>query len=224
MRAMRRSGWSVLAVACVLTAACSAATDPVAAPTGEPIASTTPGPSSGGTAGPAPDAAQVERMKGVGNAYARYTKVVPDLHVAPALCAAPIAPKSNPLLHSSSTDPWTHGKKLYYLFAADAEAYKRDGGREGTKQPDNQVIVKESYVAEEAAYDPNEPEMVGEGAKFWRKGARASLFIMARHEGKWEFGTISPTGQIAVEGTATRACHDCHDSKPDGLFGLKKEP
>ena len=26
------------------------------------------------------------------------------------------------------------------------------------------------------------------------------------------------------DGTATAGCHDCHDKKPDGLFGLKKDP
>lgn len=221
MLAMNRLASAALVSATMTLSACSAATDPPVNPTSDPVASTTGTPTAA-PRGPAPDAGQIERMKAVADVYATaYGKVSPELKVAPALCAAPMPAKPRTLFRSESTDTWSHGQKLYYLFASDADAYKRDGGHEGTKQPDTQVLVKEAYVAEEAAYDPKEPEMVGEGSKFWRKGARASLFVMARHEGKWEFGTISPTGEIAVEGTATKSCHDCHDKKPDGLFGLK---
>lgn len=217
-----RTLWILLGSSLVLSAAgagCSGATDPVTTPTADPGAtSTTP---ATGSAGPPQDAGRVERIKAAADAYVRYDKVAPELHVAPTLCAAPPPSKPQFLTRSDSADTWSHGKKLYYLFASDAEAYRRDGGREGTKQPDGQVLVKESYVAEESAFDAKE-EMVGEGAKFWKKGARASLFVMTRHEGKWEFGTVSPTGEIAVDGTATAGCHDCHDKKPDGLFGLKK--
>lgn len=223
MQTMKRfEAGTFLVCAALAVAGCSSATEP-STPTAELVSSSTSTPSAA-PSGPAPDAGQVARMKAVADVYAtRYQKVEADLHVAPTLCAAMPARGSRPLLKSESGDEWTHGKKVYYLFAANADAYKRDGGHEGTKQPDDQVLVKESYVAEEAPYDPKE-EMIGEGSKFWKKGARASLFVMARHEGKWEFGTISPSGEVAVEGTATKACHDCHDKKPDGLFGLKQEP
>lgn len=224
MLAMNRSLWSaLLSCSAIAMAACGGATDEPVSPSADAVASSTGAPMPA-TSGPAPDAGQIERVKAVADVYAtRYQKIAPTLHVAPALCAAkpPSAPR--PLMHSVSEDPWTHGKKLYYLFASNPDAYKRDGGREGTTQPADQVLVKESYVAVESTFDPAE-EMVGDGDKFWKKGARASLFVMARHEGHWEFGTVSPTGEIAVEGTATKACHDCHDSKPDGLFGPKQEP
>lgn len=225
MHAMQSTLWillgSSLALSSAAGAGCSGATDPVTTPTGDP-GTTSTGPATG-SAGPPPDAGRVARIEAAADAYVRYEKVAPDLHIAPTLCAAPRPSKPQFLTRSASADDWSHGKKLYYLFASDADAYRRDGGNPGTKQPDHQVIVKEAYVAEEAPFDANE-EMVGEGAKFWKKGARASLFVMTRHEGKWEFGTVSPTGEIAVDGTATAGCHDCHDKKPDGLFGLRKDP
>jgi hypothetical protein len=227
MHAMQRALWILLGSSLAMfvgwgASACSAAIEPDTTPTASPDTTSSATPTAT-SSGPPPDAGQVERIKGAAAAYVRYEKVVPELHVAPTLCAAKLPQAPRTLFRSEATDTWSHGKKLYYLFASDAAAYKRDGGREGTKQPDSQVLVKESYVAEESAYDPGEPEMVGEGAKFWKKGARASLFVMLRHQGKWEFGTVSPAGEVAVEGTATAGCHDCHDRKPDGLFGLKKE-
>jgi hypothetical protein len=217
------------AVGVAFAAACASSSDPPKTVDAEALVVTSTAATSA-SAGPPPDPARVARMKAIASAYTSYSKVVPELQVAPALCKAPIPPKPpSTLFHSASSDEWTHGKKLYYLFASDAEAYTRDGGHEGTKQPDNQVLVKEAYVAEASEWDPKDPEMIGEGSKFWKKGARASLFVMARNasgdarEGKWEFGTVAPNGDVAVEGTATAACHDCHDRKPDGLFGLKKE-
>src|SRR6185436_11009400 len=45
---------------------------------------------------------------------------------APELCMAP----SLPVRLSASKDPGTHGQKLYFLYAWDAEAYLKNGRKE----------------------------------------------------------------------------------------------
>src|SRR5438552_1261479 len=56
------------------------------------------------------------RLREVAGAYEAYARVDDELHWAPGLCRQP--QPSHPRL-SASGDVDTHGRKLYYVFAAD---------------------------------------------------------------------------------------------------------
>jgi hypothetical protein len=215
---MRRSLTAMVALA-VLTG-CGSTAEPVR--NVEAVDTHTDPHASGSAIPTPPDHGQGDRLRAISKTYAHFTKVTPDPHVAPALCAAPKPSAPNPLRMSESTDAWTHGRKVYYLYATHGDTYVHDAGHDGgAVQPDDQVLVKESFVAEETTYeDAQHGASVGIGDKIYKPGARGALFVMAKHEGAWEFGTVSPTGEVAVEGPATASCHSCHDAKPDKLFGL----
>jgi hypothetical protein len=169
------------------------------------------------------DKEQAESLKAIASTYAtRFKKVNPWLHVAPALCAAPFPAKVSTLRMSASNDASTHGKKVFYLYAADDAAYAKDGGHKGTSQPANQVLVKESWVAQPADdAAASHDDVASADGKTYRAGERGSLFVMARHGDSWRFGLVAPDGTTTTEGPATKSCHGCHDGQPDGLFGLK---
>jgi hypothetical protein len=181
--------------------------------------------STASTAAPAANAGdqeQAESLKAIASTYAtRFKKVNPWLHVAPALCAAPVQ-KVDMLRMSASNDASTHGKKVFYLYAVDDAAYAKDGGHKGTTQPANQVLVKESWVAQPADdAAASHGDVASADGKTYRAGERGSLFVMARKGDGWRFGLVAPDGTTTTEGPATKSCHGCHDGQPDGLFGLK---
>jgi len=181
-----------------------------------------------GPATPAVDAEQAAALKAIATTYAsHFQKVSPWLNVAPTLCAALPHPPTMELSQSGDASP--HGKKLYFLYASHADVYVKDGGRPGTSQPADQVIVKESWKAVsadagDAGHDPSggSSDVVDTDGKHYRAGERGSLFVMARHGDGWRFGLVAPDGTPTTEGPATQSCHGCHDAKPDGLFGLKR--
>jgi len=147
----------------------------------------------------------------VAGSYASYGKVDDQARWAPTLCKAPLPPA---LRVSASGDEKTHGKKLYYLFAKDREAYVRPKDK---PQPAGQVIVKEAWVPA-AASTPERP--VAEG--------RGPLFIMMKtgdpdsDEG-WIYATTSPDRKTVTASGKIASCMECHQTKTrDRMFGLPK--
>jgi hypothetical protein len=113
---------------------------------------------------------------------------------------------------SRSRDGETHGRKLYYLFAKDREAYRRC--RE-LPQPVGQVLVKESWLPAPTSTFQR-PVAAGRGP----------LFLMiktgkADSDEGWIYATASPDGKTLTSWGKLAACMECHqEAKNDRLFGV----
>ncbi len=131
-----------------------------------------------------------------------------------------------------------HGRKLYYLYALHAAAYREtrpDMGLPG------QVLVKEAWQPEEVERDrpPHDFEVdersdrpfAHRGGKVYRAGAPAGLFVMFREpadvpgtDDGWVYGTLDQGGRVTAAGRL-QSCVDCHRFAPHGrLFGVELEP
>jgi hypothetical protein len=129
---------------------------------------------------------------------------------APTDCRAP-AP--GPARISQSRDPETHGRKLYYLFARNRDAYLHASDLE---QPPGQVIVKQSWHP-------------AAGSTFVRPvtGLPGPLFVMAKTEGPegdggWIYATATPDGKTITAWGKLASCRECHEQAPqDRVFGLR---
>jgi hypothetical protein len=129
--------------------------------------------------------------------YKSYGRVDDASRWAPMDCEPP------PPLKSQSRDPETHGRKLYYLFAKDREAYRIARDRD---QPVGQVIVKESWIP---------------GTK-----QQGPLFLMMKtgepdsDEG-WIYATATPDGKTITARGKLASCMECHHgAKRDRLFAV----
>jgi len=155
-----------------------------------------------------PKTAESELLK-IAQTYESYGKVDDEIRWAPWLCRAPNPPV---LRASASGDEKTHGKKLYYLFAKDRNAYVSP--KEKT-QPSGQVVVKESWTP--AASSTREKPVAD---------ARGPLFIMMKtgapeSDGGWIYATTSPDRKTITASGKIASCMECHQEKTrDRLFGL----
>jgi hypothetical protein len=149
---------------------------------------------------------------------------------------------------SDSEDGTTHGRKLYFLFAKDGEAYEWLGwspaasGR--ASSPVGQVLVKESWTAKEIPKD-EVPELPSTGRglervhpleyavtddKAFMTGEKFGLFVMMKLDPKtpgtdegWVYATTSPDGTEVVESGLIESCMNCHQTgTKDRLFGLPR--
>lgn len=132
--------------------------------------------------------------------YKSWTRVSDFAHWAPTNCRVPV-PEGAQISESKDSD--THGRKLYFLFAKDAEAYKAIGRAPGDDRPIDkaeqarrdigQVLVKESWThvqidaANVPVLDGSEGRMSRRhppeyaftpDGKAYRTEALAGLFIM----------------------------------------------
>ena len=135
--------------------------------------------------------------------YPSYGRVDDVQRRAPTDCRAP---EPAPPRLSASRDPETHGRKLYFLFARNHEAYRMV--RE-LPQPVGQVLVKESWV-------PGKPM------------TRGPLFVMmktgdADSDEGWIYATMSPDGRSVTASGKLASCMECHRSErtKDRLFGVR---
>src|SRR5436190_2114718 len=75
---------------------------------------------------PAADSPFFDTLRSISQEYLEYKLMRPTLDVAPTACRAPVNPggvsKAEPALRAAA-DESDHGKKLYFLFARDADAY-----------------------------------------------------------------------------------------------------
>lgn len=145
----------------------------------------------------------------IAETYESYGKVDDEIRWAPTLCRRPNPPV---LRASASDDEKTHGKKLYYLFAKDRNAYV---GLKDKTQPLGQVLVKESWVP---AASSTKEKPVAE-----RHGG---LFIMMKTGGSdsdegWIYATTSADRKTITSSGKIASCMDCHQGKTrDRLFGM----
>jgi len=147
---------------------------------------------------------------------------------------------------SKSNDQATHGRKLFYSYAKDREAYYRlsypsdepTGEKSRTTSPVGQVLVKESWTAvpvdlTDGSKDASYFEIMVRDAqgKAHRPGDRGPLYIMYKvdpatpntDEG-WIYATLTPDGTKITEAGRIASCMACHVATPkDRLFGLSED-
>lgn len=144
-------------------------------------------------------------VQAAARSYESYGRVDDVERLAPTDCRAPSLP---PARMSASRDPETHGRKLYYLFAKNRDAYRM--ARE-LSQPAGQVLVKESWVP---VGDPKRP------------GDRGPLFLMVKTGGAdtdegWIYATATPDGKSITSSGKLASCMECHQAaKYDRLFAV----
>ncbi len=152
----------------------------------------------------------------IASEYQNYGKVDDMARWAPWLCSAPPPPKAR---LSASTDGGTHGRKVYYLFAKNRDAYMKK-----EPSPVGQVVVKESWLPK---FDSAGNAVAG-GAKPTEK---RGLFIMYKLDSKvpdtdlgWVYGTVTADGKTITSAGRVQSCMSCHIHTPnDRLFGLKED-
>ena len=158
----------------------------------------------------------------VASHYQSYGKVDDLARWAPWLCMMPPPPKAKV---STSTDIKTHGKKIYYLFAKDREAYVKNSGEQI-----GQIIVKESWMPpvgakENAKDDSTNDTTVGAS----QPTEKHDLFIMMKLDPKtaetddgWVYGTVTADGKKVTSAGRVQSCMSCHtNAQHNRLFGLK---
>ena len=182
-----------------------------------------------------PSAAQIERALAIASEYKSYGRVDDELRWAPSLCRQPLPGVAR---QSTSSDPTTHGQKLYSVFVKDYAGYP---------EPSNpgQIVVKESFHADlvtdpDASFAPGATSapidasdhfypFATSNGKLYRAGAPAGLFIMYRDapgapdtDDGWTYATVSPTDEVTAAGRID-SCMGCHLLAPHGrLFGVPK--
>ncbi len=169
------------------------------------------------------------RLRELAVAYTGYARVDDELHWAPYLCRQPMP--SYPR-RSASMNRDTHGRKLYYVFAKDRDAYL--GRNAKTPEIAGQAVVKEAWeVAEvpaDTAYDTTVSPVryLREADKLYHAKQKSSLFIMYRTDhatpdtdNGWVYGTLSPDAQTITSAGRVQSCMSCHQDAPHGrLFGV----
>jgi hypothetical protein len=147
------------------------------------------------------DSKTLARLEEIAKGYRKLGRVDDEARYAPTLCRAPL--RSPPRLSTEHG-----GKKIYFLYADEGDAYK-DGELDEVG-----YVVKESF------------EVQDEGTK--KPGAKSGLFIMLRvglekasSDRGWVYATADPDGTITSAGGAGMSCARCHRlAKNDHLFGL----
>jgi hypothetical protein len=181
--------------------------------------------------------AQVDRALAIAREYKSYGRVDDELRWAPFLCRQPLPGIAR---QSASRDAPTHGQKLYSVFVKDHAAYP-------TMSPSDQVVVKESFVAEpvtdpSAMFSPSAPPgeitddhfypYAQKDGVVYHAGAFAGLFVMYRADGAdpsetddgWIYATVSPDETVTASGRVA-SCMGCHENAPHGrLFGVPTSP
>jgi hypothetical protein len=166
--------------------------------------------------------------------YRSFGRVDDELRWAPWLCRLP-----NASLARVSRGPEAgHGRKIYFVYAQDREAYLSTV-RTDAPSPIGQVIVKESFHPREIGEtettfptteqaDPRDAfRPATEGDRLYGPGEMAGLYVMTflgeRTPGTdrgWLYGTTTADGRVTSAGRID-SCMGCHRSAPHGgLFGL----
>lgn len=145
--------------------------------------------------------------------YRTYPRVSNVANWAPELC---IAVGTDPRM-SDAAPGSPHGRKLYHLYAKQAEDYLRTPSP--SARPTSrigQVLVKEAFTPETDAHGRHV------------LGAPAGLFVMALLDPAtpgtdqgWVYGVTTPDHAAVIEAGAIGSCMACHtETGPGRLFGL----
>jgi hypothetical protein len=179
-----------------------------------------------------------ERLLKAAREYRSFGLIDNEMNWAPAPCAAPNEPPAATFSNSGDAD--SHGSKLYFLFASDADSYlyakKKDS-------PAGQTIVKESWHAlpiDKLEGNPYADHASGHqvrrytsrGDKFYQAGDQRELFIMFKTgpdthgtDQGWVYGVVSADAKKVVAAGRLNNCMSCHvDAGVDRLFGPKSPP
>lgn len=174
-----------------------------------------------------------DRLRQIASTYESFGRVDDELRWAPWLCRQPMPSRTR---LSKSEDAASHGRKLYYVFAADREGYLRRP--DTTPEAVGQAVVKEAWIAKEVPLDtPMDPQAnpvryLKQGDRLYHAESKAALFIMYRldpatagTDNGWVYGTISASGsgsdQAITSAGRVGSCMGCHQSAPAGrLFGI----
>jgi hypothetical protein len=182
-----------------------------------------------------PDPQLAAAVLSAAGAYKGWKRVSDQAHWAPTMCRAPVAEGAQV---SDSKDDTTHGRKLYYLFAKDPDAYRWLPQRKG-ESPVGQALVKEAWVPVEV--DPatvpttkdsfgqptHPPEYAFADGKAYKTGAAAPLFVMVKLDPKtpgtdqgWVYGAVSADRKSVIDAGRIASCMGCHTkTEHDRLFG-----
>lgn len=175
------------------------------------------------------------QLRAVARDYEKYEALLAKPRVTPKWCdvvgtdlsawdrgAPSDPPKNNPIV-SESDDGATHGRKHFFLYVADPEAYLDvrtylDGT--AAVQPVGQIVVK-------AAFNPHRWHAAGKPPL--AKGLPKTLFIMFKLDPKtpgtdegWVYGNLTPDGRVTAGGRVGRCmrCHARRDEPRDRMYGL----
>ncbi|MFM9996952.1 MAG: cytochrome P460 family protein [Phycisphaerales bacterium] len=154
---------------------------------------------------------------------------------APASC---IGPPSGGALVSAAVDDTPHGRKLYYLHALDASAYRgatMDLGEPSDPAPIGQVLVKEAWTPvktdapawADSGYGLARNHAARDGA-VCRTGEHTGLFVMYKVDPStpgtdrgWVYATVAPDHKSTTSLGRVESCMNCHvHAKHDRQFGL----
>lgn len=169
--------------------------------------------------------------------YRAFGRVDDELRWAPWLCRLPL-----PSAARVSRAEAGHGRKVYFVYASDRQAYL-NVTRAGARPPRGLTVVKESFhpapvadedqrpapspiVAADQEHDFRYRAARGEDGRFTGRGEAAGLYVM-RYTGRrrgtddgWVYGTVTPDGEVTADGVV-ESCASCHRAAPHGrLFGL----
>lgn len=201
-------------VVCVL-AACTAQPQPEAQPqpAPQPVSEPDTAPRSVVDTSGAPPAVDEtrwqEHLLSAASEYTTYKRLGDDPHYAPTMCRMPLGTQG---LRSDAEQKTPHGRKLYFMWAKDHDAYYTLGKVTG-EQPVGQVLVKESF-------HPKETGSRELGAKF-------GLFVMLRldpstpgTDNGWVYGTLDAEGKTVTSAGKVETCMGCHiDAGASRMFG-----
>lgn len=178
-------------------------------------------------------------LMAIAKAYKEYGRVEDLSRWAPTLCRRPPATTVRP---SASEDEATHGKKLYFLYAKNRDAYVTPDMKK--PHPVGTTIVKESYATELVPDDEAKVYLDGmapytnpqlwaiRDGKVYRATKIHGLFVMTKVDPKvqksdegWIYGTLTPDGKKVTSAGRVASCMKCHKAAThDRLFGLPKKP
>jgi len=188
------------------------------------------------------DKTDVAALKDAAASYQKWGRVDERARPAPTDCSPPTALEGQPAhARISTADDAPHGKKLYFLWASDRNAYAALGNRD---IPVGFSIVKQSFSTKTLAKKPETKKSdasYGLGApapidwievdgKILAADKPKDLFVMTKvgdrdgADGGWIYGTVAPDGTVTSAGKVA-SCMKCHDTVAhERLFGLTKLP
>lgn len=173
-----------------------------------------------------------EAIRAAAKGYATWGRVDDIAKLAPIMCDAPRPEGQLGRVRMSEAGDQAHGKKLYYLWASQRDAYLRAPDKIGR----GFSIVKESFAAVPGAAPasphtgaPRVRDTVQVDGAWLKTGAAKDLYVMTKladgptpdTDDGWIYGTIATDGTVTSAGRVS-TCMSCHADAGHGrLFGLK---